>query len=156
MEAIPAEIRIKHYRTLKEIAKDNLVMQEDAPQTKGVWYQGPSGCGKSRKARTENKGAYIKMANKWWDGYRQEKTVILDDLDPAHDRLAYHLKIWGDHYGSILECKGGAIPSAHEKIIVTSQYFPDEIFSAEDATAIRRRYTLYSWCKIAKDFIRVQ
>lgn len=26
LEAIPADIRIKHYRTLKEIAKDNLVM----------------------------------------------------------------------------------------------------------------------------------
>ena len=26
MEGIPAEIRIKHYRTLKDIAKDNLVM----------------------------------------------------------------------------------------------------------------------------------
>lgn len=70
MEDIPAEIRVKHYRTLKEISKDHLVMQEDVPETKGVWYMGPSGCGKSRKARTENKGAYIKMANKWWDGYR--------------------------------------------------------------------------------------
>ena len=115
---------------------------------------GPSGCGKSRKVRTENAGAYIKMANKWWDGYRQEKVVILDDLDPAHDRLAYHLKIWGDHYGCPLEVKGGVLPSAHDKIIITSQYYPEQIFTPEDAIAIRRRYTVHTWCNIVKDFIR--
>lgn len=98
------------------------------PETKGIWYVGKSGCGKSSTARREFPDSYMKLANKWWDGYKGQKTVILDDLDKSHEKLAYHLKIWGDHYGCTLEIKGGAVASNFEKIIVTSQYYPDDIF----------------------------
>lgn len=70
MEAIPAEIRFKHYRTIMAIQKDNLTMQATQDTTKGEWLYGPSGCGKSSTARRENPQAYIKSANKWWDGYK--------------------------------------------------------------------------------------
>lgn len=76
-----------------------MVMQETVPETKGIWYYGTSGCGKSSIARAKYPNSYSKLANKWFDGYRQEKTIILDDLDKSHDKLGYHLKIWADHYG---------------------------------------------------------
>lgn len=118
-------------------------MQETVDHTKGEWIYGPSGCGKSSTARRENPDAYIKSANKWWDGYKQQKVVLLDDLDKNHECLGHHLKIWADHYGCNLEIKGGQLPSNHTKFIVTSQYLPHEIFKDEAMVeAINRRFKI--------------
>lgn len=74
-------------------------MQESTPETKGVWYVGDSGAGKSFNARKDYPDAYIKNCNKWWEGYKKEKYVIMDDIDKNHECLGHHLKIWTDHYG---------------------------------------------------------
>lgn len=41
---------------------------------------------------------YIKMANKWWDGYNDEPEVLLEDVTPSMDWLGYFLKIWTDNW----------------------------------------------------------
>lgn len=65
---IPADIKVKHYRNLQAISKDNIVVQ-DKDHLRGVWIWGRSGIGKSRKAREDYPNAYPKLCNKWWDGY---------------------------------------------------------------------------------------
>lgn len=99
------------------------------PSIDARWYYGDTGTGKSSQARTEFPGAYIKMANKWWDKYAGEDCVIIEDLDPTHSYMCFHLKIWADHYAFRAETKGGSLMIRPKTIIVTSNYEIETIFT---------------------------
>lgn len=143
LDEIDADIYIRYYSALKRIKKDHMAPVSDAQDVTGVWIWGEAGVGKSRKARQDYPGAYLKMCNKWWDGYQDEKYVIIDDVDPKHACLAHHFKIWADRYCFLAEVKGGAIKIRPEKIIVTSQYSPEGIWPDEETrSAIRRRFII--------------
>jgi len=148
-DEIPDDIRFNQPHVIKRHRMDYLMEQtlEDT-ESPMLWYYGASGTGKSRKAREENPGAYLKTANKWWDGYMMEDTVIIEDLDARHEVLAHHLKIWADRYPFPAEVKGGMIKIRPKKIIVTSNYHPTDIWTKDqDIDPILRRFTLIKFEK---------
>lgn len=109
------------------------------------WIVGETGCGKSRKAREENPGAYIKNPNvKWWDGYNGEEVVIIDDFDKYQVSQGGDMKRWLDRYAFQAEFKGGMEMVRPKKIVVTSQYYPQDIWGEDQKTvdAIMRRIKL--------------
>lgn len=76
-----------------------------------------------------------------WDGYTNQSSVIIDDLDKKHDYMGYHLKIWGDMYAFTAEVKGGTIMIRPKTIVVTSNYTPEQIWEDNNTLdPILRRY----------------
>ena len=85
---------------------------------------------------------YLKSQNKWFDGYRGQKTILLDDHDNATG-LGHFLKIWADRHGCTGECKGGTVPLLHRDFVVTSNYKIEELYKEqgeEMIDAIKRRF----------------
>lgn len=117
------------------------------------WHWGPTGLGKSKHVRTTYPDAYIKMPNKWWDGYGNEETVIIEDVQKEHACLGYHFKIWADHYPFPCEIKGSTCKIRPVRIIVTSNYHPRDIWDDPQILApVLRRFKLHEYKKLAPNF----
>lgn len=135
-------VRIIHYAKLKAIEKDHLKVN-NSDHLRGIWIHGEFGTGKSRWFRDNipQEKLYPKLCNKWWDGYRGQPIVVMDDIDITHECLAQQLKIWSDRYGCILETKGGAETSRYDWFVVTSQFRIEDIFKQEETQgALKRRF----------------
>lgn len=152
LDEIPAEIYVKHYHTLKAIAKDNLKTVPRKEPRQAFWYWGETGLGKSRKANEEYPNAYKKMCNKWWDGYQGEKAVIIEDLDRRHDKLGHHLKLWADPWQTFVgEAKGGALSPDYDVLIVTSNLHIHDVFcNPSDLEPLLRRFKVVHFTSLAQ------
>lgn len=107
------------------------------------WWVGPTGTGKSRHLWRMYPEHYAKSLNKWWDGYRDEHVVAIEEMDPEHGQyLGHFIKIWADRYPFSPETKGGHLKKIRPgKIIILSNYTIDECFPREqDRDPIKRRF----------------
>lgn len=145
LEEIDSQVYVLHYRNLKAIKYDHQIKPPTLPGTAkehNEWLYGETDAGKSYTARKEHPALFDKMLNKWWDHYNGEEVVLLDDFDITHECLGSHLKRWADIYSFPIEIKNHVTFIRPKKIIVTSQYLPEEIFkNAKMAEAVRRRFT---------------
>jgi len=135
---------IIYYRTLKAISVE--YMSPQAVERKCLWIVGKPGTGKSRVAHSLFPNAYWKNANKWWDGYQGESTVVLDDFDTAV--LFSYLKRWADRYKLIGEVKTTSSGLSYSQFVITSNFTPQQLadrdlsISQVTVEAIERRFLI--------------
>lgn len=130
------------YPRVADMLHDIFHPPQDLDKLNNEWFVGPPGNGKSRTARQENPSHFAKYMNKWFDGYDNEDTIIIEEVGPQHATFASLLKIWADHYVFTAESKGSSRKIRPSKIIVTSNYDIDRVFMPEDAAALSRRFTV--------------
>lgn len=119
------EFYIKYHRGLKALEYEIAKHREVKPIN--IWIFGPAGVGKSsyvfKKHGTKN--VYVKDGTQWWDGYRGEPVILIDDFDgkwPFRDLL--RLLDWYPYQG---QTKGSYIKLAPEYIYITCEKSPEEI-----------------------------
>ena len=105
------------------------------------WIVGETGTGKTRSATDRYPDAYIKEPTSiWWDGYNGEEVVIIDDFDKFQVKQGGDMKRWLDRYPFQAQFKGGMEKIRPRRVIVTSQYTPEEIWDDHKTVdAIKRR-----------------
>lgn len=147
LEQIDSQIYIQNYNTLKRIKSDHAPKIPSIDTLDNEWHFGPTGTGKSRTVRTQYPDAFIKDANKWWDGYQNEDIIIIEDVDIYDKALGRLFKLWGDHYSFPADSKlQGKTDIRPKKIIVTSNYTPQEIWEdSKTHDPINRRYKLVQY-----------
>lgn len=130
LEAVPSNIRVQHYRTLRCIASD---YGSCPPMVRKCYlFWGVTGSGKSRLAWEQaGMDAYSKdPRTKFWDGYRDHRSVVLDEFRGAIDIA--HLLRWLDRYPVRVEIKGSTTPLLMETIWITSNLHPKDWYPGLD------------------------
>lgn len=141
--SIPADIRIRYYRTLRAISSD--FAQPVGMERSCFVFWGRTGSGKSRRAWDEaGLEAYPKdPRTKWWSGYNGQANVVIDEFRGAID--ISHLLRWLDRYPVSVEIKGSSVPLTAECFWITSNIHPDYWYvdvDRETINALLRRMTI--------------
>ena len=136
---------IRYHNGIREL----MAMMKSAPrdsQTYGYWCFGPTGSGKSRWAHSIPGEAYVKdAANRWFDGYTGQETVILDDFRPNKLLTFQFLLTLADRYPMTVERKGSTLQFNSKRLIITTPHDIDSTFShleflLGDIQQLKRRF----------------
>nr|UBJ25929.1 putative replication-associated protein [Red panda feces-associated circular DNA virus 20] len=137
-EEYPSEY-LRYYRTILSLQSGDKTILKDLTNE---WWWGPTGTGKSYTLWKDYPDHFQKELNKWWDNYRGQEVVAIEEWCPKNECTASQLKIWADRYPFTAQIKGGSLPRIRpKKIIILSNYTIDQCFSnPEDREPIKRRF----------------
>lgn len=135
IDEVPADVRVRSYKTLRQIEKD--YMAPVAMERRVRVYWGATGVGKSRRAWYEaGMTAYPKGPTSiYWDGYQNHVNVVIEEFRGGIN--ISHLLRWFDRYPVCVECKFGACILAAQNVWVTSNIAPSQWYPDLDQETIQ-------------------
>lgn len=129
---------VRTYRGFQDLeAKARLGPKRSAMPTIWVLW-GPSGAGKTTEAVrmveawcAEHKQSYGKMSNNpgWWDGYRGEAALVMNEMDGSFSKLKPLLDAL-DKWDTVVPVKGGFVPMRAQFVVMTSDKHPQEWYAS--------------------------
>lgn len=110
-----------------------------------IWLWGPTGSGKTRTAwESDTDNCIIQPRDRYWFGYRGQRTVVLDELRPRDTPFPQLLR-WLDRYPCAVPTFYGWAKLRSRVMYVTAPAPPADLYaheaSAEDIGQLERRCT---------------
>lgn len=72
-----------------------------------TWTWGEHGFGKTNRTVIPHPNYYDKDKSKYWNGYTDQETVLIDDIELDEKFMLGHLKKWAQHKPFLAEDKFG-------------------------------------------------
>lgn len=125
---------IRYHRGLQALRGVYLKPRSYLNPPKVIWKYGKSGLGKTWSIISHHgeDNVYIKDNSQWWDGYSQQKAILLDEYDVRGFYKFREILKLTDRYAYQGQYKGGYIHINSEYIYITSEFSPEEIFNGTD------------------------
>jgi len=153
LDEIDADIYVRYYNTLKNIAKDHQI--KPLPKdVKCFWIHGETGVGKSHCVENTYPDCYKKCMDdlKWFDSYENQEVVYLEDIDKFQVKWGGLLKRLADKWPMQASIKGSMRYIRPSIVIVTSNYRIEDIWSdSRTVDPLLRRFKQIE--KLSKDDI---
>jgi len=130
LDEIDADIFIRCYSTLKRIAADSLCKPVPL-EPRCFWIYGPTGTGKSHSVEIRFPDCYKKSMDdlKWFDNYKDEEAVYLEDIDKYQVKWGGLLKRLADRWPMQASIKGSMRYIRPLYVLVTSNYSIEQIWT---------------------------
>lgn len=128
---------VKYSRSFEKMFNAIQKPRDTPPQVH--WRWGSAGTGKTRYAVENHSSHYIKDNTPWWDGYKQQEAIIIDDFgnDIPYRTLLRIL----DRYVYQGQVKGGYVQVNSPYIYITCEYPPDFFWDGNELAQVARRLT---------------
>lgn len=142
---VESSLLIQHYGNLEKIGFATVKPYKELEVLDNVWVYGAPGVGKSMWAREQaqpGERLYFKDAlNKWFDGYKHEEIVVIDDFEKDSKYQGHILKTLADRYPLRVEIKGASTWIRPRRVIVTSNYKIEDVWDDPAIVqALKRRF----------------
>lgn len=138
------------FRGLEKLEDIRLRKTFRKEMTQGTWFYGKTGCGKSEYVFDNfdiNKAYSYPYDNGWWDGYKQQEIVIIDEF---RGQIAFNelLRMVDKHpnYCVRRRCRE-PMPFNSKQVLITSSMSPQEVFNKlsknDSLSQLYRRFKIY-------------
>lgn len=131
------DLYMKYSRSIEKMFA--AVMEHRTEPPKVFWRWGKAGTGKTRYAIEKHPDHYVKDGTPWWDGYKQQEAIIIDDFD---NQIPYRTLLrMLDRYQYQGQKKGSYVNINSPYIYITCEHPPEVYWRGNELQQVLRRLT---------------